>query len=144
MSSVPQGLTDPVCGMDVSVDSEHSSHYQGRSYFFCSEHCLHKFEHDPAAYVPSLKDPVCGMDVTTDSVHQAEHEGNTFYFCSEHCQHKFQQQPEDYVHGAADEIEGPGCDDASCSIDTMEYTCPMHPEILQDHPGTQDGHPGRG
>lgn len=86
-------------------------------------------------------DPVCGMQVSPDSPYQAEHQGQPYYFCSEHCQHKFQQQPQQYL-----EPEPPthqhtaACDDDSCKLPgsqaAQQYTCPMHPEVVQDHPGS--------
>ncbi len=78
----------------------------------------------------SLKDPVCGMAVTRQSEHHLEHDGRPYYFCSAKCKSKFAQAPEDYVadDGAA---EPPAAAPAPGTI----YTCPMHPEIRQDHPG---------
>ncbi|MCF8105344.1 MAG: L-lactate dehydrogenase [Desulfohalobiaceae bacterium] len=38
--------------MQVSEqDSEYSSHYQGRTYYFCSEHCKKRFEDNPERYL---------------------------------------------------------------------------------------------
>jgi Cu+-exporting ATPase len=68
------------------------------------------------------KDPICGMTVDEASALRAERDGHTSYFCSEHCRQKFLSTPaaakhEDKPHGKA------------------IYTCPMHPEVEQDHPG---------
>ena len=86
----------------------------------------HSSDHqtDPAA----LKDPVCGMAVTEQSVHQAAHEGRTFYFCSAKCRGKFVANPRQYLTPAPTPEEKPA---AAGTV----YTCPMHPEIRQDHPG---------
>jgi Cu+-exporting ATPase len=67
-------------------------------------------------------DPICGMAVDEASALRAERDGHTSYFCSDHCRQKFLSTPapvkqEDKPHGKA------------------IYTCPMHPEIEQDHPG---------
>lgn len=43
-------VKDPVCGMSVK-DNSISSAYQGQNYSFCSEHCLGKFEANPAAFI---------------------------------------------------------------------------------------------
>jgi len=98
-------------------------------------------KHTEAQGTQTHTDPVCGMQVTSDSPYQAEHQGQPYYFCSEHCQHKFQQQPQQYLqpepsthqHTAA-------CDDGSCELPgsqaAQQYTCPMHPEVVQDHPGS--------
>jgi len=45
-------VIDPVCGM--SVDPEHcagSVEHEGQSYYFCSRHCVQKFQADPQRYV---------------------------------------------------------------------------------------------
>ncbi|WHQ45934.1 heavy metal translocating P-type ATPase [Alcaligenes faecalis] len=78
-----------------------------------------------------LTDPVCGMPVTKDSVHQVQHEGKRFYFCSTKCLETFKHAPEKFTaqkntNEAAFEQVAPG----------TIYTCPMHPEIRQDHPGS--------
>ncbi len=72
-----------------------------------------------------LKDPVCGMNVTPQSPHVSRHHGAPIYFCSAGCRAKFQTNPDKYLVG---ESVAPV---ASGTI----YTCPMHPEIRQDHAG---------
>ena len=77
-----------------------------------------------------LTDPVCGMRVTKDSPHYVEHEGGAFYFCSTKCLESFKREPEKFTtpknkNEAAFDQATPG----------TIYTCPMHPEIRQDHPG---------
>ena len=81
-----------------------------------------------------LKDPVCGMTVTTASQHHLEHDGQSFYFCSAKCMSKFEAAPATYTTN--DGAAGPKAPEASVAADpgTM-YTCPMHPQIRQDHPG---------
>ncbi len=44
-------LTDPVCGMKVTEDAQHSLDYEGKTYYFCAETCLQKFVADPEKYV---------------------------------------------------------------------------------------------
>ena len=58
--------------------------------------------------------------------HKAEHKGETYYFCSAGCKTKFAADPEKYLKDREPEpvIEG------------AIYTCPMHPEIRQEGPGT--------
>ncbi len=79
-----------------------------------------------------LKDPVCGMTVTAQSAHHVEHKGLPYYFCSSKCQEKFSAEPQKYVAGIFD--AAPTAPEAAAS--GTIYTCPMHPEIRQDHPGT--------
>jgi len=44
--------TDPVCGMRVAVTGASlSADHDGRTFWFCSEHCRHSFQADPARYL---------------------------------------------------------------------------------------------
>jgi len=70
----------------------------------------------------SLKDPICGMDVDSSSEYFVETGEDTVYFCSEHCKKKF-------LAG-----ESPSDEKKEVPPGTL-YTCPMHPEVEQDHPG---------
>jgi len=67
-------------------------------------------------------DPICGMTVDEASALRAERDGQAFYFCGEHCRQKFLSA------SAAAKPEARPQDKAI-------YTCPMHPEVQQDHPG---------
>jgi P-type Cu+ transporter len=72
-------------------------------------------------------DPVCGMAVDpTKAVATREHEGKTYYFCSAGCARKFEADPKRYL-APSKPVEAPA--------GTM-WTCPMHPEVRQDHPGS--------
>jgi uncharacterized protein len=45
-----RGTTDPVCGMQVDRAKGLRAEYGGRTFVFCSEHCLHRFQADPERY----------------------------------------------------------------------------------------------
>jgi uncharacterized membrane protein YraQ (UPF0718 family)/YHS domain-containing protein len=45
--TVRRGATDPVCGMTVDRDKAVTKEFGGRTYYFCSDHCMHAFEADP-------------------------------------------------------------------------------------------------
>lgn len=78
-----------------------------------------------------LTDPVCGMTVTEQSPHRANHQGESFYFCSIKCLDKFEDDPERYLKPKkVDEAAAPP------SVAGTIYTCPMHPEIRRDQPGS--------
>ena len=68
-------------------------------------------------------DPVCGM--TIEPAHprggQAEFGGVTYGFCSARCHDRFVANPTEFVKASA---QG------------TNYTCPMHPEIVRDGPGS--------
>ena len=42
---------DPVCGMKVDNQSQHHFEYAGEQYYFCSQHCLKKFQANPTEYL---------------------------------------------------------------------------------------------
>ena len=49
---------DPVCDMSVDpADPAGTYAYKGKTYYFCSEHCVEKFKRDPRAYL-GVKKPV--------------------------------------------------------------------------------------
>jgi Cu+-exporting ATPase len=74
-------------------------------------------------------DPVCGMEVDATSEHRLDWNGNVVHFCSAGCREKFAAHPERYS-GDAQTAEAP-----APPVDTI-YTCPMHPEIRRDAPGS--------
>jgi len=88
--------------------------------------------------VPVLKDPVCHMDAAENSVFKADYQGKKYYFCSAHCQRKFQQSPENYFQSTEQHVPHYSAQPAEpIHVESVvtQYTCPMHPEIRQDHPG---------
>jgi len=92
--------------------------------------CNHREKPDatvsPAA--PRVRDPVCGMSVDPNTAkHRFDHEGTTYFFCNPRCLEKFRASPATYLEPPPKPEEG----------DTaIEYTCPMHPEVVQLGPGT--------
>ena len=89
----------------------------------------HTSPHIPAG-TETAKDPVCGMTVAVkpDGRH-AEFDGATFHFCSEKCQTKFKADPWFYASGRA-------AGQRKAAPANVQYTCPMHPEIVRDAPGS--------
>jgi Cu+-exporting ATPase len=67
------------------------------------------------------------VDPTT-AKHQASHGGKDYYFCCAGCCTKFLASPDRYL---GDEPHGPG----EAAPGTI-WTCPMHPEIRRQGPGT--------
>ncbi len=45
-----RGVTDPVCGMKVDRAKAVTKELGDRTFYFCSDHCLHAFEVDPERY----------------------------------------------------------------------------------------------
>ena len=93
----------------------------------------------------SLTDPVCGMAVTKASKFHEENNHTTYYFCSEKCQFKFNANPSFYITKGKETTTQESSPESPSSLiasgqqtnltETAIYTCPMHPEIRQDHPG---------
>src|ERR1043166_291386 len=94
-------------------------------------------------------DPGCGMTVDpAKAAGEFEHKGTKYYFCSKHCVHAFSSDPERYLSrkaGAAHAHRGAhhampvqivGKPAARKGSARSQYTCPMHPEIVQDGPGS--------
>lgn len=43
---------DPICGMSVDIENaKFKSMYEGKQYYFCSEHCKKQFDENPAEHV---------------------------------------------------------------------------------------------
>jgi Cu+-exporting ATPase len=113
-------LKDPVCDMDVTINSKYNYYYAGKQYYFCCEHCLNKFKENPEQYLEKRTSP-----------HVEKDSGPATYTCPMHPEIK-QQKPGN-------------CPKCVMALEPMvmpavvtktSYTCPMHPEILQDHPGS--------
>jgi Cu+-exporting ATPase len=82
---------------------------------------------------PGETDPVCGMTVQpTRAAGSHEYRGKTYYFCSAACLEKFRADsdyylipPEQRAHPATAAPDGK----------TVEYVCPMDPEVVETKPG---------
>ena len=71
-------------------------------------------------------DPVCGMTVEPETAAGSfEYKGTNYYFCGVGCLNKFQNDPESFLTPKEEKSLPDG----------VEYTCPMHPQILQIGPG---------
>src|ERR1051325_1167464 len=92
-------------------------------------------------------DPVCGMTVDpAKAAGSFEHAGQTYYFCSLGCREKFTAEPERFLNPAPVALIGiqplattPGSEKNGSGQGwprSVEYTCPMHPEIVRDAPGS--------
>ncbi len=85
--------------------------------------------HPPTPGAPRLatsQDPVCGMKV--DPAHPRggtfEHQGTLYGFCSDKCRTRFAAEPQKFLSPRAE-----------VPVSGASYTCPMHPEVREDHPG---------
>src|SRR5580765_6270470 len=84
--------------------------------------------HSAAPDATKERDPVCGMLVRTDGPHRTTHQGRTWHFCSAGCLAKFRADPERYL--------APKPATPPPALLAAEWTCPMHPEIVRNRPGS--------
>lgn len=81
-----------------------------------------------AATVRTVKDPIRGMDVVPEDAAGMTRVGDAVhYFCSTSCKQRFDGDPQKYLGERRQVDDGPA--DAT-------FTCPMHPEVRQDGPGS--------
>lgn len=91
-----------------------------------------------------IKDPVCGMTVKDNSSNNIVYDGHQFFFCSAHCKEKFSANPNLYTNAASvqghekhrvSSAETSVFSPTKVAASGIIYTCPMHPEVRQDHEG---------
>ncbi|MDF2381800.1 heavy metal translocating P-type ATPase [Nostoc ellipsosporum NOK] len=106
------------------MNHDHHAHDHGHGKSCCSNH------DEPAADTGAeVKDPVCGMTVDpAKTAHHAWHGDEEFHFCSAGCRTKFLADPERYLS----DTPRPEPDATPGAM----WTCPMHPQIRQEGPGT--------
>ncbi|MEQ1943874.1 heavy metal translocating P-type ATPase [Mesorhizobium sp. VNQ89] len=121
-------IRDPVCGMTVDPKAgKPQFDHDGHVYHFCSASCRDRFAKAPHSFLTAV-DPVCGMTVDrATAAHFARREGEGFYFCSTGCKGKFESEPVRYLGDRPKPEPMPK---------GTQYTCPMHPEIVRDKPGS--------
>ncbi|UPG96064.1 heavy metal translocating P-type ATPase [Luteibacter aegosomatissinici] len=84
--------------------------------------------HGTAPQAAPVIDPVCGMTVDpAKTPHHHTHEGHDYHFCGAGCRTKFMADPGKYLGPKEPEVPMPA---------GTIYTCPMHPEIRQEGPGS--------
>jgi Cu+-exporting ATPase len=142
-------FNDPICDMTVTPETAAGSlEVGGETYYFCSNVCLEKFKPQSAPAAsgmvqlgqkkvsdetrsddePTFVDPVCKMQVRPETAAaKYEHNGETYYFCAVGCKDRFAADPGKYLSPQTPKEDAPT---------DVEYTCPMHPEIVQVGPGS--------
>jgi Cu+-exporting ATPase len=97
-------------------------------------------KHEPKSGAAGAKDPVCGMKVDpATSKHVLEHQGVRYAFCSGGCLAKFKAEPERFLAKPAACCGGHAhahpTSATTVAAPGARYTCPMHPEVVQEGPG---------
>jgi len=125
-NSTERKVIDPVCHMTVDPKSSAGSFvHNGKTFFFCSQHCLNKFRENPNLFLtpqPSVTELPISIQRTPK---------RTSYICP--------------MHPEVEQDHPGSCSKCGMSLDAssaarapsrVEYTCPMHPEIVRDGPGS--------
>ncbi len=85
-------------------------------------------------------DPVCGMQVDPATAEfRHTHDGTEYVFCAEGCMRKFSATPYAYLaqdEGAEFSSRTRNVPEGHDEGHDAEYTCPMHPDVLQLGPGS--------
>ena len=95
-------------------------------------------------------DPVCGMTPKPDTPHRTGHQGAEVLFCSAGCKTKFETDPTRYAdaahphhhhqdhtaHAAPTAQPRTPVKAEGAAKSGAQWTCPMHPEIVRDGPGS--------
>ncbi|HEX9427519.1 MAG TPA: YHS domain-containing protein, partial [Candidatus Polarisedimenticolia bacterium] len=101
---------DPVCGMEVDpAGAPAGAGHDGRSYFFCCDGCRDRFRDDPERYLATSG---TGATAAMTSSRGATHGSSATH-----------DTPRD-----APRPNGPAA--------VRGYTCPMHPSVIRDGPGS--------
>ena len=125
---------DPVCGMDVNPSTaRHKSEHGGKTYYFCSAHCLEKFRANPASYLAPRSLAAPGTALTQNAAAPT----------------RVTSQPPagEYVCPMCPEVrktKAGSCPSCGMALEPempaaptrIGYTCPMHPEIIRPTPGS--------
>jgi Cu+-exporting ATPase len=124
---------DPVCGMTVNQSSAAGAfEHKGRTYYFCSAHCLRKFRENPERFLnqstPAMPAHPVGIQRLKSEPDSTE---GSPYTCP--------------MHPEVREPKPASCPKCGMALEPLtvttpkekiEYTCPMHPQIVRDAPGS--------
>src|SRR6267143_5501520 len=128
-------MIDPVCGMSVNPDAAAGSYeYNGKIYYFCSTHCLHKFREDPQRFLNKSSEAMASQPVKIQSEPKlAVAPVAQTYTCPMHPE--VRQDKPGSCPKCGMSLEPQVSSRLSTPQTKTEYTCPMHPEIIREAPG---------
>ncbi len=135
LTSIPK---DPVCGMTVDADTAHRFVHGGRDVLFCSAACKAKFAQDPDRYsataAAAASVATTDQGISSQEVHPAQ-DAASGAVTGGHGRHHGHEH-----HHAGDQLRSnqaaPGAARATALSSGSKWTCPMHPEIVRDGPGS--------
>ncbi len=87
--------------------------------------------------LPGYVDPVCGMSTADKTAFTPyEHQNKIYYFCSDNCMNKFKADPGSFTAAQSHIAVDKGDNKSVVDNNGAAYTCPMHPEVVRDKPGS--------
>jgi Cu+-exporting ATPase len=127
-STSPGTEIDPVCGMAVDpAKAAGMVEHGGKTYYFCSTHCVHKFQADPEKFLRPAPPALIQLGAVAPATAATAAEE---YVCPMHPEIRAD-------HPTTCTICGMGLEQvAGAPVTKVEYVCPMHPEVVSDHPGS--------
>jgi len=117
---------DPVCGMTVDpARAAAAVEHDGITYYFCSKGCAAKFNADPGKYLSGTREPMPQPAVISLGTLKAKRPPSADSAALSH------------AGGAAPHAAHvrPPAAATGGSAAPVEWTCPMHPEIVRSAPG---------
>jgi Cu+-exporting ATPase len=127
-------VKDLVCGMQVNPAEALSETFEGKSYYFCSQHCAEKFRANPMQFVqPKAPEPAGSCCHGAHVPQTAKPDSSSgIYTCPMHPEVRQEGSGSCPKCGMGLEPESP----LEFQTGKTEYFCPMHPEIIRDQPGS--------
>lgn len=120
-------VTDPVCGMTFDPEAAVGmAIHKRKTYHFCSASCLKKFEKNPDQFLKQRQDSPSEQESEAGGLKLQSNLNSRGGRETTHAGHSCCHQKPDHAGHDRPTVPASG---------EMIYTCPMHPEIEQDHPG---------
>jgi len=139
----------------MTVDPESAAgsfEYKGETYYFCSLHCLEKFRENPERFINKPVQPLMGQPVGIGR-ERIQHLSVTLSVplpvlirVSRSLPLPVLPRPSTLPHASGSAKgealrlskmrHGVGASDPAATQTKTEYTCPMHPQIIRDAPGS--------
>src|ERR1700730_8882939 len=115
---------DPVCGMAVDPSKAAAKQeFQGNTYYFCSKRCAQRFAKEPEKFLSAPGSSPMETAQRADTSHGVE-------------VHRRGTAAGDGLTGKAPVALQDGSEATqTVAMKFAQYTCPMHPQILQNGPG---------
>src|SRR5712672_685873 len=131
---------DPVCGMNVEAGKAAAKvEYLGKTYYFCASSCAKRFQQAPEKYVGNLEKRIAPTGlVNLQSAAPSVKTGTAVARAPEGSEHSAHQDSLSHPAPPKTDSAASAVGQAPQTGNTTQgrYTCPMHPEIVRDRPGS--------